>query len=212
MTIKRWTFIICIKLHGVCICCVKQHNSPSVLWHCWLGIRKSIRPGWWGVSVVICLEWGADLHMAQLMPLPLTVSGFSKIQIGFTFLVPAHPGSPGQGPLNGCACVCCVTQVEQCSVRSRSVSRRVGSELYMNWPRKSTSHWSALSTGSVILSCCSASPKGSHAYYTHIHAQTFNCPLSGTTRSGRYQKKHSPIHIHPDHQTSLSASSIYYDP
>jgi len=50
----------------------------------------------WGVGVVICLEQGADLHMAQLMPLPLTVSCFSKIQIGFTFLVPAHPGSPGK--------------------------------------------------------------------------------------------------------------------
>jgi len=52
---------------------------------------------WWGAGVVlvICLEQGADLHMAQLMPLPLTVSCFSKIQIGFTFLVPAHPGSPG---------------------------------------------------------------------------------------------------------------------
>jgi len=46
--------------------------------------------------MVICLERGADLHMAQLMLLPLTVSSFSKIQIGFTFLVPAHPGSPGQ--------------------------------------------------------------------------------------------------------------------
>ena len=46
--------------------------------------------------MVICLERCADLHMAQLMPLPLTVSCFSKIQIGFTFLVPAHPGSPGQ--------------------------------------------------------------------------------------------------------------------
>jgi len=46
--------------------------------------------------VVICLERGADLHMAQLMPLPLTVSCFSKIQIGFTFLVPAHPGCAGQ--------------------------------------------------------------------------------------------------------------------
>ena len=41
-------------------------------------------------------ERGADLHMAQLMPLPLTVSCFSKIQIGFTFLVPAHLGSPGK--------------------------------------------------------------------------------------------------------------------
>jgi len=46
--------------------------------------------------VVICLVRGADLHMAQLMPLPLTVSCFSKIQIGFTFLVPAYPGSPGK--------------------------------------------------------------------------------------------------------------------
>ena len=44
--------------------------------------------------MVICLELGADLHMAQLMPLPLTVSCFSKIQIAFAFLVLAHPGSP----------------------------------------------------------------------------------------------------------------------
>jgi len=42
------------------------------------------------------LERGADMHMSQLMPLPLTVSCSSKIQTGFTFLVPAHPGSPGQ--------------------------------------------------------------------------------------------------------------------
>jgi len=46
--------------------------------------------------MVVCLKRGADLHTAQLMPLPLTVSCFSKIQIGFTFLVPAHPGSSGQ--------------------------------------------------------------------------------------------------------------------
>ena len=45
--------------------------------------------------MVICLGRGADLHMAQLMPLPLTVSCFSKIQIGFTFLVPAYPGTAG---------------------------------------------------------------------------------------------------------------------
>ena len=51
---------------------------------------------WWGAGVVICLERGADLRMAQLMPLPLTVSCFSKTQIAFTFLVPAHPGSPSQ--------------------------------------------------------------------------------------------------------------------
>jgi len=47
-----------------------------------------------GAGVVICLERVADLHMSQLMPLPLTVSCFSKILIGFTFLVPAYPDSP----------------------------------------------------------------------------------------------------------------------
>jgi len=60
----------------------------------------------WGVGVVICLERGADLHMAQLMPLPITVSCFSKIKIGFTFLVPAHPGSPGQRAVKQYVCVC----------------------------------------------------------------------------------------------------------
>jgi len=62
----------------------------------------------------ICLERDADLHMAQLMPLSLTVSCFSKIQIGFTFLVPAHLGSPGKGPLNGCVCVCVRACVRAC--------------------------------------------------------------------------------------------------
>ena len=74
-------------------------NTISVLWRCWLGGRKGIRPvknEWWGVGVVVCLERGAGLHMAQLMPLPLTVSCSSKIQIGFTFLVPAYPGCPGK--------------------------------------------------------------------------------------------------------------------
>jgi len=55
--------------------------------------------------MVICLEQGADLHMAQLMPLPLTVSCFSKIQIGFTFLVLALPGSPGKRAVNLHVCV-----------------------------------------------------------------------------------------------------------
>jgi len=52
------------------------------------------------IQFFCCLETAGfqklDLHMSQLMPLPLTVSCFSKIQIGFTFLVPAHPGSPAQ--------------------------------------------------------------------------------------------------------------------
>ena len=55
--------------------------------------------------MVICLEQGADLHMVQLMPLPLTVSSFSKIQIGLTFLVPANLSSPGKRAIKR-ACVC----------------------------------------------------------------------------------------------------------
>jgi len=71
--------------------------------------------------VVICLERGADLHMAQLMPLPLTVSCFSEIQIGFTFLVPAHPGSPGKRAVKwvcvrACVRVCTMYKVPITSV------------------------------------------------------------------------------------------------
>jgi len=59
--------------------------------------------------VVICLERDADLHMAQPMPLSLTVSCFSKIQIGFTFLVPTHPGSPRKRAVKQvCVCVCVI--------------------------------------------------------------------------------------------------------
>jgi len=60
--------------------------------------------------MIIGLRQGADLHMAQLMLLPLTVSCFSKIQIGFAFLVPAHPGNPRWSPeghkTDLCVCAC----------------------------------------------------------------------------------------------------------
>jgi len=69
--------------------------------------------------MVVCLERGADLHMAQLMPLPFTVSCFSKIQFGFAFLVPAHPGSPGKGAVKRvcvCLCVCVATYARCCGI------------------------------------------------------------------------------------------------
>ena len=54
--------------------------------------------------------------MAQLMPLLLAVSCFSKIRTGFTFLVPAHPGGPGKRAVKrvracvrACVCVCTLT-------------------------------------------------------------------------------------------------------
>jgi len=64
-----------------------------------LGGRKGIRPvktGWWGAGVVICLERGADLHNGSADATAIIVSCSSKIQIGFTFLVPAYPGCPGK--------------------------------------------------------------------------------------------------------------------
>jgi len=47
-------------------------------------------------------------------------------------------------------------------------------------------------------------PLLSHSHlHTHTHTQSFNGPMSGTTRVGRYQKKHLPTHTHPVHQTSF---------
>ena len=68
--------------------------------------------------MVICLELSADLHMAELMALPLIVSCFSKIQIGFTFLVLAHPRSPGQRAVKRvcvCVCVCVLFRNSACN-------------------------------------------------------------------------------------------------
>ena len=77
--------------------------------------------------MVICLEQGADLHMAQLMPLPLTVSCFIKIQIGFTFLVPAHPGSPGQRAVKRvCVYVCVCVCVCACAIKIQLIDPRHG--------------------------------------------------------------------------------------
>jgi len=58
--------------------------------------------------MVICLEQGADLHMAQLMPLPLTVSYFSKIQIGLPFWYRLNQVVLDKGLFNGCVCVCVI--------------------------------------------------------------------------------------------------------
>jgi len=67
---------------------------------CYCVILHSKRYG-----MVICLERGADLHMAQLMPLPLTVSCFNKIQMVLPFWYRLTWVVPDKGPLNGCVCI-----------------------------------------------------------------------------------------------------------
>jgi len=131
--------------------------------------------------MVICLKWGADLHMAQLMPLPLTVSCFSRIHIGFTFLLPAHPGSAGQRPLNVCACVrACVLwhwwlMVGSMDILPHSISRHRffsgmgASELAGKWlarsPKNSCWIWSH-EDFSVWL--CDTAVTGYCLEYSHI--------------------------------------------
>ena len=88
-----------LRCRVTCRCHNDDTELTDVLWRYCLGGTKGIRPvktEWWGAGVVICLEQVPDLHMAQLMPLPLTVSCFTKVHIGFTFLILAHLGSPGK--------------------------------------------------------------------------------------------------------------------
>jgi len=102
---------------NVCVCACAQQWAEQILIDCSSGSALTLLVGrqeghlsckkqeWWGVGVVVSLVRGADLHMSQLMPLPLTVSCFSKIQTGFTFLVLAHLGSPGKRAVKQ-VCVC----------------------------------------------------------------------------------------------------------
>jgi len=72
---------------------------------------------WWGVGLVIYLERCADLHTAQLMPLPLAVSCFSKSQIDFTFWYRPTWVVLDKGPLNGCMCVCALVVIITSSIK-----------------------------------------------------------------------------------------------
>jgi len=71
--------------------------------------------------MVICLERGADLHMAQLIPLPLTLSCFSKIQIGLPFWYWLTWVVPDKGPLNECVCACVTAAQNTQSARQMAV-------------------------------------------------------------------------------------------
>ena len=104
--IQPYTHHGMVKFHSTAIFQLLLHYSAFSALTLLVGRQEghpACKKEWWGAGVVICLELGADWHMAQLMPLPLTVSCYNKIQIGFTFLVPADPGSPGKRAVK---CVC----------------------------------------------------------------------------------------------------------
>jgi len=79
---------------------------PSVLGHCWLGVRKSIRPVKTSDEVLawssVWSEMQMILHTVQLMPLPPIVSCFIKIQNGFTFWCRLTQAVLEKRPLDGC--------------------------------------------------------------------------------------------------------------
>ena len=103
-SLNRWVyarFYRCFSTPPFCRSLLSRW--PSVLRHCWLGGRKGIRPVK-KTGGVICLERSADLHMAQMMPLPLTVSCFSKIQIGFYRAMLCISGT-SHGPVSVSVCL-----------------------------------------------------------------------------------------------------------
>ena len=103
MSVKQCDVCLMVLSLSLCVCvcvclsvCLSVCTCFCLVLCVYLTLRWFSVSEWWGAGVVICLERDAGLHTVQLMPLPLTVSCFSKIQIGFTILVPAHLGSPGQ--------------------------------------------------------------------------------------------------------------------
>ena len=109
--------------------------------------------------MVICLEQGADLHMAQRISLPLTVSCFSKIQVGFTFLVPAHPGSPGQRAVKRvCVCVCSIVKHLSCDalLHYKYVIQFTGERIYkiVEHLAKLQAKWFIVSYATFALNVC----------------------------------------------------------
>jgi len=124
----------------------------------------------WGAGVVICLERCADLHMAQLMPLPLTVSCVSKIQIRFTFLVPAHPGSPGKRAVKR-VCVCRIRFAWVCKRFTRQLTSKRAHASSAPSEKQSSS-----STGRVQYS-------HSKCYRLHANIYSQNCPQVSSIRT-----------------------------
>jgi len=115
---------------------ITGYSVPLVLWHCWLGIRKSIRPvktEWWGVCVVICLERDADcLHMVQLMPLPshnpvIFASFKSRLVLPFWYRLTQVVLE--KRPLNGCSSSSSNVHINVHKTKSWIIERKILSDM-----------------------------------------------------------------------------------
>jgi len=126
---------------------------PSVLWRCcWLGGRKGI----WPVKNWVVGCWCGYLSGARCTlaygPADATathcLSCFTKIQIGFTFLVPAHPGSPGKRAVKR-LCVCVLLTVNWTVA---SESQLTDSMLSLTSVEYEASEWFILADVSALCS------------------------------------------------------------
>jgi len=93
--------------------CLSNKLWPSVLWRCWLGVRKGIRTvktEWWGAGVVICLKLGADLHMPNWCNCHSLSLASVKSRLVLPFWYRLTRVVPEKGPLNGCVCVYLINQ------------------------------------------------------------------------------------------------------
>ena len=140
---------------------------PSVLWRCWLGSRKGIRPvktGWWGAGMVVCLEWGADLviwpswcygHLLSL------VSVKSRLVLPFWYQLTRVV--PEKAVKRVCVCVCltvssimhkkAVTATAHACLKVRAPSTRY--EKHSTWwgIKSSRCRWVALSVIGIESMC-----------------------------------------------------------
>ena len=120
------------------------------------------------------------MHMAQLMPLPLTVSSFSEIQNGFTFLVPAHPGSPGQRAVKRvCVCMCVVQAYKEGQQENGPIISEISVDATGN-RSISLSCW-ALSSKPAARRCCGRSMGPTDS---NVSKNIFARPRSRPPRSG----------------------------
>ena len=155
--------------------------------------------------MVFCLEQGADLHMAQLMPLPLTVSCFSKLQTGFTFLVPAHPGSPGQRAVKRACVLYLLLSDAAVSVQewSESTAGRLSEASVAAGARSGRRVWGSQSATRWSCSLCgawlgSARTLRNHVRKKHMALKTERCRLCGETFRWSGQVARHKRRCHPE--------------
>jgi len=130
--------------------------------------------------------------MAQWIPLPLTVSCSSKIQIGFTFLVPAHPGSPGQRAVKW-VCVCVAGQ--QWGPLNQEEGRQPGT-WYWHLSLEATSMHPRICTPSVLPQSIESWEWKPHAHFlicrlpapVASHSKTDDCNRHHDIQGGNYRE------------------------